>query len=292
MPLSLGIFARTFPRPTLEETLDAIAALGLTHVQFNLSRAGLSTLPDHLEPERCDAIALAFRDRGLSMAAISGTFNLIRPFGRFDSEPNQGQEIFQTWQILLRRFEGLAAACRRLGTSIITLCTGTHDPVDMWRWHPDNGSRSTWAILVHRLSDLARIASRYEVTLAFEPETNNVVDSCCKARRLLDEVGSPWVKVVLDPANLVRAHEAERQRGTLVEAIDWLGNDVALVHVKELGRDGRSGNLAPGEGILDYAFWIQLIEQTRYQGPLIMHGLPEACVGHGIAHMEWMGATR
>ena len=42
--MHLGIFAKTFPRPTLEETLDAVVGHGLTHVQFNMSCVGLPTL--------------------------------------------------------------------------------------------------------------------------------------------------------------------------------------------------------------------------------------------------------
>ena len=38
----------------------------------------------------------------------------------------------------LRRLEVLAAACRWLDTRIITLCTGSLDPHDMWKWHPEN----------------------------------------------------------------------------------------------------------------------------------------------------------
>ena len=38
--MQLGIFAKTFPRPTLEETLDAVADRGLTELQFNMSCAG------------------------------------------------------------------------------------------------------------------------------------------------------------------------------------------------------------------------------------------------------------
>ena len=49
---------------------------------------------------------------------------------------------------------------------------------------------------------LVKIADRHEVTLAFEPELNNVVNSVSKARRLLDEIGSPWLKVVIDPGQL------------------------------------------------------------------------------------------
>lgn len=47
--MQLGIFARTFPRPTLEETFDAVIAHELHCVQFNMSCVGLTSLPDHIE---------------------------------------------------------------------------------------------------------------------------------------------------------------------------------------------------------------------------------------------------
>ena len=51
--MHLGIFAKTLLRPTLEETLDAIVAHGLTHVQFNMSCVGLPTLPGRLDEASC-----------------------------------------------------------------------------------------------------------------------------------------------------------------------------------------------------------------------------------------------
>ena len=45
MAMQIGIFAKTFVRPTLDATLDAVAAHGVRVVQFNLSCAGLPTLP-------------------------------------------------------------------------------------------------------------------------------------------------------------------------------------------------------------------------------------------------------
>src|SRR6185437_16191308 len=118
--MHLGIFARTFPRPTLEETLDAIADRGITHVQFNMSCAGLPALPERLSEDLCIRIARSFRERGLIMAAISGTFNLCDP---------QPMRLAEN----LERLGILAAACRWLDTRIITLCTGTRDAEDMWK---------------------------------------------------------------------------------------------------------------------------------------------------------------
>src|SRR5690349_23251315 len=58
-------------------------------------------------------------------------------------------------------------------------------------------------------SDIARQAN---AVLAFEPEVSNVVDSARKARRLLDEIGSPHLKVTMDPANLFHAGDRKSTR--------------------------------------------------------------------------------
>lgn len=218
--MHLGIFAKTFVRPTLEETLDAVASHGLTHVQFNMSCMGLATLPDRLDEGACVWIAQQFRERGLTMAAISGTFNMCDP-SKSRLENN------------LRRLDVLAAACRWLDTRIITLCTGTRDRDDMWKWHPENVRRSSWDDLVQAMKAAVKIADRHEVTLAFEPEVNNVVNSVMRARKLLDEVGSPWLKVAIDPANLVRPGEISRMTEIFEESFDWLGSDIVLAHAKE-----------------------------------------------------------
>jgi sugar phosphate isomerase/epimerase len=218
--MQLGIFAKTFPRPTLEETLDAVASHGLTQVQFNMSCMGLATLPDKLDEGSCVWIAQTLHERGLSMAAISGTFNMV--------DPNTSR-LEQN----LRRLEVLAEACRWLDTRIITLCTGSLDPHDMWRWSPANALKSSWERLVETMRAAVAIADRHEVTLAFEPEINNVVSSVMRARRLLDEIGSPWLKVVIDPANLLRPGDMSRLHEILAEAFDWIGPDIVLAHAKE-----------------------------------------------------------
>ena len=77
--MQLGIFAKTFPRPTLEETLDAVVDHGLWHVQFNMSCAGLPTLPERMDEEPLPVDRPVATRAGMTMAAISGTFNLCDP---------------------------------------------------------------------------------------------------------------------------------------------------------------------------------------------------------------------
>ena len=271
--MHLGIFAKTFPRPTIEETLDAIAERGLTHVQFNMSCAGLPTLPERIDEDYCRSIARAFRERGLTMAAISGTFNLCDP------------DVLRLIDNL-KRLELLAAACRWLDTRIITLCSGTRDREDMWRWHPDNVLRTSWNSTIATMQQAVRIADRYEVTLAFEPEMGNVVNSVSKARRLLDEIASPWLQVVIDPANLMRPGDFPRMSEILEEAFDWLAPAIVLAHAKNpsIGRDtGEAVSKADPMHRVDlrdfYDQYIKALDRIDYHGALVIHGLSEDEVG-------------
>lgn len=271
--MQLGIMTRTFNRPTLEETLDAVKSYGLSCVQFSLSSAGIANLPDRIEPELSDRIRQALAVRDLSMAAISGTFNMIHP------NPQERESG-------LRRLEVLAAACERMGTSLITLCTGTRDPDNMWRRHPANDSPEAWRDLVVSMAEAVRLAERYGVTLGIEPEVSNVVDSAAKARRLLDELRSPRLKIIMDGANLFHTGELPRMREILTEAFDLLGEDIVLAHAKDLSQDGAAGQEAAGTGLLDYDQYLALLRRAGFTGGLILHSLAEAQVADSVQFLQ------
>ena len=170
----------------------------------------------------------------------------------------------------------LAAACAGLGTSVITLCTGTRNTESMWRAHPDNGSADAWRDLVVSTHKAISIAEEYGITLAFEPEVSNVIDSALRARRFLDEIGSPHLKVVMDGANVFHKGELPHMTAILTEAFDLLGHDIALAHAKDLTEDGHAGNAAAGTGLLDYDLYMRLLQESGYTGAVVLHGLSEA----------------
>lgn len=271
--MNIGIFAKTFIRPSLEGALDAVQAHGLQTVQFNLSCAGLPTLPDALDAATVANIRQAFAQRNLQMAAISGTFNLIHPDPALRAAN-------------LQRLHVLAAACAPLGTQVITLCTGTRDPVNMWRSHPDNQSPAAWRDLEAEMGRALAIAEQYQVTLGVEPEVSNVVDSAGKARQLLDAMRSPYLKIIMDGANLFHAGELPQMTGILDQAFDLLGPDIILAHAKDLRADGAAGDVAAGAGVLDYDHYLRLLQSSGYRGPLIMHALREDEVDKTVAFLR------
>jgi sugar phosphate isomerase/epimerase len=184
----------------------------------------------------------------------------------------------------MRRLRQLAGACALLGTKIITLCTGTRDPDDMWRAHPANGRPDAWADLLAGMEQALAVAEEHDLSLAVEPETANVIDSPAKARRLLDELRSPRLKIIIDPANLFHVEDLPNQRAVLDAAFDFLGPDIVLAHAKDVRVvGGVVHHVATGTGALDYPHYLGLLRHLPV--PLIVHGLAEAEVERSLAFL-------
>ena len=232
-------------------------------------------MPEEIDSALTDRVRVAAAERRIALVAVSGTFNMIHP----DEEVRRDG---------LRRLGVLAGACDRLGTSTVTLCTGTRDPEDMWRRHQDNARPEAWRDLLATMQEALETAEEYGVSLAFEPEAANVVDSAAKGRRLLDEMRSPRLKVVMDAANLFDAKDPTRRLSRseeiLEEAFELLGGDLLLAHAKDVNGSGEV--VAVGKGDLDYDLYLKYLNEVGYRGPLIMHGLAEEEVEGSLAYLR------
>jgi len=265
--VQLGLISRHVERPEVEEVARAIAGYGLSAVQLNLSSAGLPDLPDRFDADMCKRIGAAFAGQGIAISAVHGTFNMI--------DPDQ-----QRLRAYIERFDVLLQWCRGLGCDVVTACTGTRDPNSMWRYHSDNALPEAWADLRHTLDQLLPPAEQRGVTIAFEPEVVNVVDTAEKAQRLIEETGSSRLRVVMDPANYFHPAMLPRMRAVLEDAFARVGGYIALAHAKDVREPDTGGSEcvrpAAGTGVLDYALYIRLLRASGYDGGLIMHSLSEA----------------
>lgn len=271
--MEIGIFAKIFVRPGLEATLDAVQSHHIEVIQFNLSCAGLPTLPDRLPLQAIDHIVSEAEKRHIRIAALSATYNMI--------DPNLKERARG-----LQRLLGLIPIARRMGIPIVTLCTGTRDPQNMWRKHPDNSTKEAWADLLAAMEKAAPIAQENNVLLGVEPELSNVIDSAARARRLLDELKSPSVRIVMDGSNLLSIHQISDMKSIFETAFSLLGDDIRLVHAKDLMPGETEGHGAAGSGVLDYDLYLSLLLKVGYKGPLILHTLRESEVGASIAFLR------
>jgi sugar phosphate isomerase/epimerase len=256
----LGLLSREFPSDSLNANLDAIATAGAVSVQFDLASAVDHTFPTELSEVTVRTINTGFSERQLTMAALSGTYNMIDPDPQARRTGAEG----------LNRVIALAP---RLGTDVVTLCTGSRHPSNMWQRHPDNDTPEAWADLLVQIEKAVRTAEEYGITLGVEPEIGNTINSVHKARRLLDEVKSPRLKIVMDGANIFQRGQLSQMHAVLDEAFELLGSDIVLAHAKDLDKDGEAGHVAAGRGKLDYPYYMELMQKSGFAGSIILHAL-------------------
>lgn len=273
--MQLGCLSKVFSRGSVEEVFDAVAEAGLECVQFNVESAGLAPMPDEIPAGLVARVRRAAAARGITIASVQGTFNMSHPDPEFRRAG-------------LRRLELIALACDVIGSQRIAICVGTRDRENMWRYHPDNASSEAWRDMIDCIRQAIGIARRTGLVLAFEPEVTNVVDSAQKARRLLDEMQSPHLKVTMDAANLFHAGELSQMSKILDQAFALVGRDIVLAHAKDLSRDGEAGHEAAGQGLLDYERYLSLLQQCGFDGPLLLHGLAESQVAECVAFLRGM----
>ncbi len=264
----LGIFAKTFSRPTFGEVLDAVLSHGLKIIHFNFACVGLPSMPESIPQELIESIYKETDARGIAIAGVSGTFNIIDP----DLQKRQkGMES-------LRK---IAESCKGIHTKLITLCSGTRDPKDMWKRHPLNDTPEAWKEVMASLKEAVKIAEEFDVFLGIEPETANVIDSPQKARRMLDEIGSEHIKIILDPANLFLPENVHLMESIIHEAFEVLGKDIVMAHAKDVDvLNGEIVHVAAGKGLLNYNVYLKHLE--GHDVPLIIHGLKEEEVDPAI----------
>lgn len=274
--MQLGVFARTYTRPTIEAVFDAVAADGFHAVHLNLSSAGLPSMPERLDPDLLRRIREAAGARGIAIETLSGTFNMIHP-------------ELGVRRHGLDRLRVLAAACAPLGTRIVTLCTGTRNPDNMWHAHPDNDTDAAWHDLVAAMTEAAAIADEHDIALGIEPEPGNVVSSAARARRLLDRIRSPRLGIIYDPANLIEGTAPDQVAAVLDDAFALLGDRIISAHAKD--RDAGGSVVPAGNGLVPWSRVIAGLESAGFTGSLILHGLDELDIPDAVRALHDAGMS-
>lgn len=261
-----------------------VAAMGFESVQLAFSsvdECGFSVtnhieIPDSVSPAAIEAILEASRETGIAIGAVNGTWNMAHPDSKVCAEG-------------IRRMDGFLAAVAALGCPIATLCSGTRSREHLWHPSDGNDSAEAWNDMLFSMRSAAGLAEKHGVTLAIETEAANIIDAPEKARRIMDEVGSPRLKMILDCANLFHAGKArpENVRPTIDRAMEYFGRDIVLAHGKDIRESDGIDFCGAGFGIIDFPYMIDSLRRAGFSGDMMLHGAArEAEIPDCFAHIK------
>jgi sugar phosphate isomerase/epimerase len=177
---------------------------------------------------------------------------------------------------LVERYRAHLRFSRWLGGCVVGTETG--NPNAEYRFDPET-SHTDAALegFIRRLAPVVREAERTGAVLAIEPVYTHIVSTPARARRVLDVIASPQLKIILDPVNLLHPLNLPQAGEMLAEAIELLGPDTAVFHIKDYVRKGDELQaVAAGSGEMDYAQVFRYIAKQGAQKPVTLENTTPA----------------
>lgn len=166
------------------------------------------------------------------------------------SDPNIRREASESLSQGLCAARALKAHC--VGVSVIA--NGPEEG-DLW-------CDEVWSRLVQGMAQVMIEAENLGVDLGIHPGNRGPLDAPAQLRRLLDDVASPRLKVILDPVNMTTHRTYYNTTAFLDYTFDLLGPDIIAAHAKDVSLDTshwvtKLDEVPLGMGQLDYETYLR-----------------------------------
>ena len=135
-----------------------------------------------------------------------------------------------------------------------------------------------WRRMIVTGKQLAELAERYKVTVLFEPFYRGFLTSAKRTRLFLEEVGSPRIRALLDPANLLEVNDLQEM---FQELTPW----IECIHAKDRKLHTDKG-VPAGQGDLDYPLFVSLAAKHTPKAPLILEYVSPKDYKNALAHLR------
>ena len=249
--MQLGIRLHDVAGATLEEKLANAKAQGFAcgHVALSKVISQYSVADSALTPGLAMYIKKQFSKYDLDIAVLGNYLNLANP------DPQKLAAIQKRYMTHIR-FAAL------LGCGVVGTETGA--PNVEYRYEPACRSEEALDTFITNLKPVVRYAENMGVIIAIEPVIRHIVYNPKRARQVLDAIASPNLQIILDPVNLLDESNAADHRRIIQEAIELLGEDVAVVHLKDFKvQDGKLLSMGAGMGEMDYTGLMRFIKKEK-----------------------------
>ncbi len=255
--MSVGVLAHLFGQLPVHQLAAQVGEKGFSHVQLALWKAidGIDfTKPGKLSPGLAMHIAETFDRHGVSISVLGCYIRL------FERDPEQRK-------INTERFKELLRHARFFGCPVVAAETGHY---------PDEHTEEDWKTMRQVLEELVEEAERWGVYVGLEAANGHLIATAQDLRRMLDEVPSSQIGVVIDPGNLLNESNFERQDEVIEEAFRLLGDRIVAGHAKDRCRaeDGRVLTAPAGQGEMNYELYMKLLNEYKPHAHIIMEVAP------------------
>lgn len=271
--MQFGIRLHDAAQAPIEERLKIIKEQGFTcaHVALSKVISENSVAPEALTPGYAMYLKRLFDKNGLDCAVLGCYLNLANP------DAVQLKAIQEKYKANIR----FAA---HLGAGVVGTETGA--PNVEYKFEEACWNEESLQIFIKNLRPVVKYAEQMGVLMAIEPVVRHIVCNPVRARRVLDEIDSPNLRIILDPVNLLESYNYEKQDEIIDETIELLGRDVAVLHVKDFViKDGKLVSVPVGQG---QCHWDRIIPYMKKEKPYMHATLEDTKPDNAVAALNYI----
>jgi len=153
------------------------------------------------------------------------------------------------------------------------------NPRGDWWPHPDNTKPETEDRFVKSVLEILETADDYGVNIVLEMHLTTLLNNAQNVRRIVDQIGSPRIKINLDPVNFIAdLPTAFNPKPMIDELFDLLGPFADTVHVKDFYLEDRFvlhiSETVIGTGMMDLDTVLRRTQEVLPNGYAIVEHLP------------------
>lgn len=209
----------------------------------------------------------------IQIAVLGCYVNIIDPD---QAQRNQALTLFQDYLSKVKTFGGIL-----VGTE-----TGSVDP--QFNLTTDNYQSEVIDLAIHQVKKMALTAEKLGSLVGIEPGVNHPLHDLMTTKKMLDQVASPNVKVILDVANLVTRENTDIV-SIIKQAVNLFGQEIYAFHLKDFQmKEDRIQVVPVGEGIADLAGALKLIQQVQPNAYVILDETPQENFTRSITRIKQM----
>ena len=252
--MNIGIRLHDTAPGSLRERLAFARAQGFSCAHVALSKVlddfAMEEAPEKLTEAYAASVRQAFEESGLACAVLGCYLNLADPD---EARRERTQEIYKAHL----RFAA------RIGAGVVG--TETYANPDSCFSEPAPRSEAAFRLFMDSLKPVVRCAEETGAVLAVEPVWYHIISTPERARRMLDELPSDHLQIILDAVNLISPEQADRAEEIIGNAVSLLGDRVRILHMKDfiLTADGKMDACACGLGSMRYERLLSLAAERN-----------------------------
>lgn len=249
--MQLGIRLHDTTKLPFEERIADVHRLGFACGHLALSKVidEFPTTDEALTPGLAMYIKNVFARNQLDIAVLGCYLNL--------ANPNE-EQLAET----IHRYQAHIRFASWLGCGVVGTETGA--PNETYTFTPQCHTEAALETFLENIRPVVAYAEKMGVVIGIEPVYRHIVNSPKRARRVLDEIGSPNLQIIFDPVNLLDVDNYEDRDNIIEEAIELLGADVAVVHLKDcMIRDGKLLSMGCGQGEMNYKPILKFMKERK-----------------------------